>query len=982
LNRRQIRLMSLGGLAIAGVVASAAWGLTWAVVEWRLSAELDRAAGEMASGRAEAARLRLSRLSGRWPGRDKVEYRLGLFEATLGHADAALGAWGRVPGDSPLGPRAALARGRLALERGRLALAEESLARVDGRVDEIGLDAGRLMEQVLLFSGRGREIARRLRRRWQTDRDPVAILKAHWLLDSQPMPIGPVRDRLDRMGREAPDDDRVWLGRADLDTRTGLFEEAQAWLRSCEARRPEDPDVWRGWLDWALAAGRADEAGRALAHLPARGFTTAEVAMIRARLAALDGNQDAERRALEARAELEPGDTSAWARLADLAARAGHGERLDRFRRRQEGLNRSRDQYRRLMGEVSAENTSRAGELARLAEELGRRFEAQGWWTIRARQTGGDDEARARLGRLAPEPPPAAEPGRTLADLIPGRRPSTKALGGRPIEPLSLTVPTFRDDAEPAGLGFVYDNDQSPLRRLPETMGGGVGLIDYDDDGRLDVYCVQGGKFPTGTESPGGGDRLFRNRGDGTFEDVTERSGIASFRRGFGHGVAVGDYNNDGRSDLFVTRWGGYALYRNKGDGTFEDASDRAGLGGERGWPTSAAFADLDADGDLDLFVCHYLRWSPTDSAPCPDPGRPGTYVYCVPRAFESEPDRLFRNDGGRFVDVSTEAGIIDKDGRGLGVVLADLDDDGRVDIYVANDMTANFLYRNLGGLRFEEIGLISGAGTNGEGGYQAGMGIACGDLDGDGLPDLAVTNFYGESTTLFHNNGGGLFADWTATAGLMVPSRHVLGFGASFLDADDDGRLDLVTANGHVNDYRPAIPYEMPAHLYLGAGGGRLVEVSRRAGDCWTIPRVGRGLAVGDLDNDGRQDVLIVSQSGPLAFFRNLGAGSQAGGHSLTLRLVGTTSNRDGVGARVKVTTLGRSQVAHRSGGGSFLSASDGRLHFGLGGGEAPSKLAVEVRWPDGRVDRHDGLRRDAAYRLVQGSPRPLPLAGWPDTP
>jgi len=971
------RRTAFRAMMIGVILASAGWGLTWAIGRWRSSAELDRALAEMAAGRPEPARARLARLTERWPGRDEVEYRLAICESILGHADAAIDAWGRVPADSTLAPAAELARGRAALERGRLAVAEESLARAEGRGGDVGAQASRLIEQVLLFSGRGRELAGRFRRRWPTDRDPVGLLKAHWLLDSQPMPVGPVRDRLEQMAGHAPDDDRVWLGRADIATRTGLFDEADGWLRRCEGRRPDDPDVWHARLDWALASRRPVDAGSALARLPAARFSPAEVAGLRAQLAALDGDDDAERRALEDRVALEPGDAPAWSRLADLAAAAGQADRVDRFRRRKDAIDRARDEYRWLTGEVSAEDTSHAADLARVAEELGRRFEARGWWTTRIRRAPDDNQARAAYARLGPDRPPEGTSGRTLADLIPRRRAVAGGQSAKPAAPASLAIPTFRDDAEAAGLRFFYDNDQTPLRRLPETMGGGVGLVDYDGDGRLDVYCVQGGKFPAGAESPSGGDRLFRNRGDGTFEDATERSGIAAFPRGFGHGVAVGDVDNDGRPDLFVTRFGAYALYRNRGDGTFEDATERMGLGGPRGWPTSAAFADLDGDGDLDLYVCHYLRWTPGESAPCPDPERPGTHVYCVPRAFEAEPDRLYRNDGGRFVDVSAEAGIVDKDGRGLGVVLADLDDDGRVDIYVANDMTANFLFRNLGGLRFEESGMMAGAATNGEGGYQAGMGVACGDLDGDGLPELAVTNFFGESTTLFHNLGGGSFDDWTASAGLMAPSRYVLGFGAAFLDANDDGRLDLATANGHVNDYRPNIPYEMPAQLYLGTGGGRLVEVSGRAGGCWKTPRVGRGLAVGDLDNDGRQDLLIVSQSGPLAYFRNLGAG---GGHRLTLLLEGTRSNRDGVGARVRVASApGWPQVARRIGGGSFLSASDGRLHFGLGAGGDGGPVAVEVRWPDGQVDRHQRLRPDAAYRLIQGQADPAPLPGWP---
>ncbi len=408
----------------------------------------------------------------------------------------------------------------------------------------------------------------------------------------------------------------------------------------------------------------------------------------------------------------------------------------------------------------------------------------------------------------------------------------------------------------------------------------------------------------------------------------------------------MGDYDNDGRPDLFVTRFGSYALYHNRGDGTFEDATARAGLGGARDWPTSSAFADLDGDGDLDLYVCHYLAWDARHPTLCQDPRAPGRHVSCLPLGFPAMPDHLFRNDGGRFVDVTAEAGIVDRDGRGLGVVAADFDDDGKTDLFVANDMTANLFFRNRGGLWFEEIGQTAGVASNADGGYQAGMGVACGDVDGDGRPDLAVTNFFGESTTFYRNLGGAMFADATAAVGLKAASRFLLGFGAVFLDVDNDGRLDLATANGHIHDLRPNTPYPMPAQLLVGAPGGRLTDVTRQVGEPWTVPRIGRGLAAADLDNDGRLDLLLVAQNSPLAFFHNQ---TRPAGHFLTLRLEGTTSNRDAVGAKVTVTAGGRRQTAWRIGGGSYASASDPRLHFGLGAAGEVDDL--EIRWPSGRL-------------------------------
>jgi prepilin-type N-terminal cleavage/methylation domain-containing protein len=356
---------------------------------------------------------------------------------------------------------------------------------------------------------------------------------------------------------------------------------------------------------------------------------------------------------------------------------------------------------------------------------------------------------------------------------------------------------------------------------------------------------------------------------------------------------------------------------------------------------------------------------------PAVQSAREAARPYCNPRDFAALPDHLFRNDGGRFVDVSEEAGIIDRDGRGLGVVAADLDGDRRTDLFVANDTTANFLFRNLGGMRFEEVGMAAGVACSASGGYQAGMGVACRDLDGDGRPDLAVTNFHGESTSFFHNLGGGLFADRTTSVGLAAPSRYLLGFGIAFLDFDNDGQADLATANGHVNDYRPQVPYAMPARLYAGASG-RLVDVSDRDESAWQVPRVARGLAAGDLDNDGRVDLLIVAQDGPLAWFHN----RTSGGHFVAFGLEGAESNRDAVGAVVTVTVGGRRQVVRRTGGCSYLSASDPRLHFGLGPGDRIDR--VEVAWPSGRTSRFVDLAADAGYLLREGDDEPKPLAGY----
>ena len=729
----------------------------------------------------------------------------------------------------------------------------------------------------------------------------------------------------------------------------------------------------RARLRWALAAGEPDEARRALAEIPADRFDAEELWSLRAWFAARLGDPEAERDALEHVVAIEPGQTRALDRLAELAVRAGRADRAAAIRRRQEEALRDKERYRQLMiADRDPIPLDELRERARLADRLGRRFEAEGWLTLALRRDPDDREARKTLDRLVREDrapdPPTAPPFRSPIDVTRGLRAGAVE---HPI-PAPTAAIAFRDDAGPSGLRFTYHNGETPQHQIPETIGGGVAVLDYDGDGWLDVYLVQGGPFPPEdpprrTTRATTGDRLFRNKGDGTFEDATDASGIARIARGYGFGATVGDYDNDGRPDLFVTRFGSYGLYRNKGDGTFEDATDRAGLGGDRDWPTSSAFADLDGDGDLDLYVCHYLAWDAHNPTLCRDPRAADRIVSCLPLRFPAMPDHLFRNDGGRFVDVTAEAGIVDRDGRGLGVVAADLDDDGRLDLFVANDMTANLLYRNLGGLKFEEIGHAAGVACNADGGYQAGMGVACGDLDGDGRPDLAVTNFFGESTTFYRNLGHATFADATAAVGLKAPSRFLLGFGAVFLDVDNDGRLDLATANGHIHDLRPDTPYPMPAQLLTGGPDGRLTDVTPRIGEPWTVPRIGRGLAAADLDNDGRVDLLLVSQNTPLAFFHNQ---TRDAGHFLTLILEGTTSNRDAVGARVTVTAGGRRQTAWRTGGGSYASASDPRLHFGLGSASVVDD--VEIRWPSGRVQHLGKLAADRAYHVREGDPRP----------
>jgi lipopolysaccharide biosynthesis regulator YciM len=960
----QRRLLILGlGVGLWGALG--AWFVVRAVEDRWFQAELDRARREFTERRFAEAGARLASLSEKRPGRGEVEYYLGLCKNAEGHLDAAMAAWARVPDEADEARYAALSRGRLALDLGQYALAETCLTRAYRAGGDVTDESRRQLGRLYWLTGRGDEFRALLRRAVERSDEPSRSLLTLWQLDSVVYPIDAMRNEIEKARRLAPDDDRVWLAMADLETRSGHFEAADGWLSRCERARPDDPVVWRARLDWARAADRPDEAVRASAHLPAASLPQSRILALRAWLAFKEGDHQAERTSLEELLALEPFDAAALERLADLDAGAGNAARVADLRRRKAALDEAREQYRVLMEKKDL--PAHAAELARAAEALGRTFEARAWWTLAARRNYAiEADARTALARLAPARPTAEPDGRTLADLL---APIGQPSSAKASAPGSLSIPSFVDEAERQGLSFTFENGRTEQRQLPETMSGGIGVLDFDGDGRLDIYAVQGGPFPPPPGPLPFTDRLYRNLGGGQLEDVTTASGLSTMPGGYGHGVAVGDFDNDGRPDLFVTRWRSYSLYHNLGGGRFEDVTARAGLGGDRDVPTSAAWADLDGDGDLDLYVCHYLKWDAENPPFCQDPPRPER-IYCHPRHFPALSDHVFRNDGGRFVDVTEEAGIIDRDGRGLGVVAADLDDDGKIDLFVANDMSANFFFRNLGGFRFAEEGHESGLATNASGGYLAGMGVACGDLDGNGRLDVAVTNFFGESTTVYRNLGGGQFSDATAEVGLTTPTRFVLGFGLAALDANNDGWLDLVQANGHVNDLRPTTPYAIPAQLFLGDGKGKLVDVSERAGPPWQVPRVARGLAVGDFDNDGRLDVLILAQNGPLALLMNR---SGTPDHFLTLMLEGTTSNRDAVGARVTLTCGGRTQIATRLGGGSYLSASDPRIHFGLG--KARQVDRVEIRWPSGRIDGYDNLAADAAYRLREGEPDPRPL-------
>lgn len=505
----------------------------------------------------------------------------------------------------------------------------------------------------------------------------------------------------------------------------------------------------------------------------------------------------------------------------------------------------------------------------------------------------------------------------------------------------------FVDVAATAGLMLAHENGADGSFCLVETMGSGVGWIDFDRDGWLDLLILNGCPLPVDPGRPGPGARLYRNRRDGTFDDVTERAGIRFV--GYGQGVAVGDYDGDGWDDFYISAFGPGALYRNRGDGTFEDRTRAAGVAGE-GWGSSCAFADLDGDGDLDLFVVRYLAGTvAADGSPAANCSAVGGKLgYCPPHIFAPETGLLFRNNGdGTFADVSADSGIASVSGNGLGLAIADFDDDRRLDIFVANDQMPNFLFRNLGGLRFEEAATRWGLAYDEGGRTQASMGIGAGDYDGDGRTDLFITNFTEEPDNLYRNVAPGAFQVMTAVARLSAPSRRTLGFGTGCFDFDNDGRPDLFVSNGHINDVRPlGMAYAMSPQAYRNRDGRVFDDVSSRCGEYFRGEWLGRGAAFGDYDNDGDVDVVVTHLGRPPALLRN---DTPSAGRAVRLTLRGKGTGSRPIGAMVRADAGGRSIQRVLVGGTSYLAANDPRMLLAIDGVDQFDRIVIT--WPSGKT-------------------------------
>lgn len=533
----------------------------------------------------------------------------------------------------------------------------------------------------------------------------------------------------------------------------------------------------------------------------------------------------------------------------------------------------------------------------------------------------------------------------------------------------------FREVAAETGLNFHHFSGATGKHYMPEIMGPGVALFDYDNDGDLDIYLVQGTRLGQNgkliAEPPSGwkpGNRLFKNllseTGKLRFVDVTEEAGIGHV--GYGMGVAVGDYDNDGFLDLYVTNFGRNVLYHNNGNGTFTDVTLQFGVEDSH-WSTSAAWLDFDGDGWLDLFVCNYVDFTVEGNRACVSPA--GEPDYCTPKAYHAVPSRLFRNlRNGRFEDVSESSGINRSYGPALGVVCADFNGDGRSDIYVANDTAANLLWLNQGDGTFREAALDAGVAYSADGRPKAGMGVTLGDVENNDGQVLLVTNLTREGVTVFRGDAKGQFEDATAQLGLLQPTFGYTGFGTQWFDYDNDSFLDLFIANGAVTllaNGQTASPYAQRKQLFHNEAGKHFRETSQFAGPAFQNAEVSRGAAFGDIDNDGAIDIIVANNNGPVRLFRNQ-AGKKA--HWLSLKLESPTLNRFAIGARAALIRQGKqSPWRHVRTDSSYLSANDLRVHFGLG---AQSEIeAVIVEWPDRSRERFEGIKADRIITLRQGS-------------
>ncbi len=866
------------------------------------------------------------------------------------------------------------AAGDLLLQSHRFSEAERRFRRILA-VDPQHLTANRRLGALLVMGGRRRESAPylfNLVRLGQYDVDELALLgNLNLVFDDEEL--------IERYREAAPDEPMPQLAAARIALQTNQTSKAAALLKPLVARFPE---LWEARINLGkvlVELGTDEEFLDWHCQVPHDIDENPDLWVIRGQFAE---RRDEPEVAIRCYWEALRRDPDVWQANYQLAwlLEARSDARAAMFLERSKTLKSLSEALKKmLLRGATFDLTVMAAELT---ESLGRAWEAWAWYKAAAKLEPESVFAEVERKRIeqqlnegTPRTNPSANPALTV-DFSALALPQWKsaASGHKPLAgPVAFPGKVrFVDLAQAAGIRFTYYNGDDPAvpgMRTWQSFGGGVAVLDVDNDGWPDLFFTQGGDLPAQPGETQPSDRLYRNRGDGRFADVTESALLVD--SDYGQGTAAGDYDNDGFCDLYVANIGRNRLFHNNGDGTFSDVTDVVGMS-KNSWTASCLVADLNADGLPDIYDVTYLAGRRPFEEFCNDPEIQENRI-CSPTLFDAEEDRLYLNLGdGTFSDVAANAGIWAPDGKGLGAVVADFELTGRLNIFVANDTTSNFYFVNEtaspgGPPRFSERAVAAGCAYNSAGKSQACMGIAVADADGDGLPDLYVTNIFNEYNVLYLQRPGGLFIDGTSGAGLKLPSEGMTGFGTQFIDANLDGWPDLVVANGHVDDYTKrhiSIPYRMRPQFYANLGTGRFAELApHELGDYFERRRLGRGLARLDWNRDGREDFAVSHLDSPAALVTNQ---SPQTGHFLALTLRGVRSSRDAVGAVVRVTAAGRTQMQQITAGDGYYASNQKQLIFGLA--EADSIDELQIRWPSGLEQEFAGVAADCEFLLVEG--------------
>jgi len=904
----------------------------------------------------------------------------------------ALSYWERIPTDGrPAGINAAVERGSLLLvELKRLSDAETQFRQV-ARLTPHHLTAHDRLGYILGLAACSWEaIPHRLELIRQGTFEPIHL----YLLCMGDSAIENA-EMLAEYQAAAPDDPRVLIGLARIALDRQQWDGAEAYLRRAIKTRPDliEAQAKLGALLLDKESGSAVAAWEK--QLPAEADEYPGIWAVRGNWAHQQGAHPEAIRCYWEAVRRDPNHERANYQLSQLLLGVGRAEQAEAFLQR----------ARLLQGYFDAVKIAYTGtddpaieRAQRLAESLGLVWEAYGWCHLMLRKDPRSNWAIAGQKRLQPQleslpltrAAPAANPTRII-DLsefsLPFRNSSFSPVKGPMSDFQTATSIHFEDLAQPAGLEFQYFNSAVPRPQGPkmyEFTGGGIAVLDYDGDGWSDLYLTQGCVWPFRPGEAGHLDRLYRNRGNGTFEDVTKRAGLAE--NGFSQGVTAGDFNQDGFPDIYVANIGANRLFQNNGDGTFRDITLETDTGGDR-WTASCLLADLNGDRLPDLYAVNYVSGPDVFKRVCPD--NTGISRSCSPSHFAGSQDQLYLNLGdGRFREVSAEAGIELPDGKGLGIVALDIDGSGKLSLFISNDAVPNFFFANetndlTGPPRFSEQAFSRGLALNGDGLAQASMGIAAGDADGDGLLDLFVTTFYNEFNTLYRQQASQLFADETRAAGLAEPSLKQLGFGTQFVDGELDGLPDLIVANGDVDDFRDTgRPYAMRPQYFRNLGGGRFGEVAgEAAGSYFTGQYRGRGLARVDWDRDGRDDVVVSHLDAPVALVTNR---TPKVGKFLQLRFVGTISERTAIGTTVTLQAGGRTWVQQLTAGDGYQASNERMLTFGLG--NAPQVDRIVIRWPAGMRQEFTAIDVNQTLLCIEGKSKMIRIilerGASPDTP